>query len=95
MKKSQVKVEENLNTRSGDFRYIPCDYVNTAVSQDGIKLILGVEEVGGGATELVGVHMSLKTTNGLKAILQRVVEHAEKELGVSFDDPDVDASDVE
>ncbi|WP_065333234.1 hypothetical protein [Tritonibacter mobilis] len=75
--------------RSPDFKYIPCDTINLSVSEDGIKLILGVDEVKGPATELVGVHMSLKTAMALKSILSKGLDHYQEETGNLLQEPDL------
>lgn len=75
--------------RSPDFKYIPCDAIKLAVSEDSIKLILGVEEVNGPVTELVGVHMSLKTGMVLKSILSNGLDRYQKETGNVLEEPDL------
>lgn len=77
--------------RSPDFKYIPCDAINLAISDDGIKLILGVNEADGSATDLVGVHMSLKTAMALQSLLARGLEHFQKETGTLIDAPQINA----
>ena len=77
------------STRSPDFRYIPCDVFGLAVSEDGMKLTLGVNEADGGSTDLVGVHMSHKTAMALKTILANGLEHLQKETGVKLEEPEL------
>ena len=80
--------------RSSDFKYIPCDAINIAISDDGIKLILGVNEADAPSTDLVGVHMSHKTAMALKSIIARGLEHFQKETGKVIEDPDLKAGDT-
>ena len=88
MNNSQVdekEVGENdgkQTVRANDFRYIPCDYANLALREDGIKLILGIEEVNGVVTELVGVQMTLETALGLAEMLRSALEHAKDEFDI-------------
>jgi hypothetical protein len=83
-----------VTVRASEFRYIPADYVNIAMGEDGIKMILGVEEVNGEATELTGIQMSLKTAYGIMVVLRDAMEHAENEFGVNFEEPKVVDSDI-
>lgn len=81
--------QEKPRLRSPDFRYIPCDAINMAISDNGVKLILGVEEIEGAHLELIGVHLSHKTAMFLKAALTRGLEHYQKEMGVNLEEPDL------
>lgn len=67
--------------RSADFRYIPCDAINMGVSNNGFKLLLGVDEMDGTTLELVGIHMTLKTGAILQKAIRQALEHMEKETG--------------
>lgn len=73
--------------RSSDFRYIPCDAINLAVSDNGIKLILGVEELDGSTQELIGIHMTHKTAMLLKAALSQGLNHYQETTGVALEEP--------
>lgn len=75
--------------RSGDFRYVPCDAINLAVSDNGIKLIFGVEELDRSTLELVGVHMTHKTAMLLKAALTQGLDHYQETTGVTLEEPDL------
>jgi len=85
MSKSQHDREAKVTVRANDFRYIPCDYASIALREDGIKLILGVEEVNGSATELVAAQMTLETAHGLIEVLIDAMGHAAKEFDVKFE----------
>lgn len=80
--------------RSPDFKYIPCDAINLAISDDGIKLILGVNEADGVTTDLVGVHMSHKTAMALKTVLANGLEYFQKETNTVLEEPDLQAEDL-
>lgn len=75
--------------RSDDFRYIPCDAVNIAVGIDGIKMMLGVEELDGSVLDLTGVHLSHKTAMFLKAALTQGLDLYQTETGIKLDEPDL------
>ena len=79
--------QPHQSLRSPDFKYIPCDAISLAISDEGIKLILGVSEADGSATDLVGVHMSLKTAQALQSTLARGLEQFQKETGTVIDAP--------
>lgn len=82
------QTQQSLSTRSPDFRYIPCDAVSLAISDDGIKLILGVNEADGATTDLVGVHMSHKTAMALKSMLSKGLDHFQRETGTQLEEPE-------
>lgn len=73
--------------RANDFRYIPCDAVSLAISDHGVKLTLAVEEVDGGVTELVGVHLPFRTAMILKTMLAKGLDHYQKETGNTLEEP--------
>ena len=75
--------------RSPDFRYIPCDSVNLALGNNGIKLILGVEELDGTSLDLVGIHLTHRTAMFLKAALEQSLQHYEKETGIKLEEPEL------
>lgn len=77
--------------RSRDFKYIPCDAINLAVSDNGIKLTLGVEELDGSTYEMVGIHMTHKTAMLLKAALTQGLDHYQTSFGVKLEEPDLNA----
>jgi hypothetical protein len=83
------QAEQSLSMRSPDFKYIPCDAVSLAISDDGLKLILGVNEADGTSTDLVGVHMSHKTAMALKAMLSKGLDHFQQETGTKLEEPDL------
>lgn len=83
------RAEPPQSRRSPDFKYIPCDVINLAISDDGIKLIMGVNEAEGPSTDLVGVHMSLKTAMALKSMLERGLDHYQKETGNRLEEPEL------
>lgn len=75
--------------RSRDFKYIPCDAINLAVSDNGIKLTLGVEELDGSTYEMVGIHMTHKTAMLLKAALTQGLDHYQTSSGIKLEEPDL------
>ena len=75
--------------RSNDFRYLPCDAINLAVSDNGIKLILGVEELDGSTLDMIGVHMTHKTAMLLKAVLAQGLEHYQSHSGTVLEEPEI------
>jgi hypothetical protein len=89
MAKNTKLLEQKKSLRSPDFRYIPCDSINLAVSDNGIKLILGVEEVDGTSLELVGAHLTHKTAMLLKAALNQGLNHYQKETGTELEEPEL------
>lgn len=87
---NDTKQTEPLQSiRSPDFKYIPCDAINLAISDDGIKLIMGVNETEGPSTDLVGVHMSLKTAMSLKSVLEKGLNHYQRETGNKIEEPEL------
>jgi hypothetical protein len=89
MVNTELQPEVKRRLRSHDFRYIPCDAISLALSDNGVKLILGIDEVDGTALDLVGVHVSHKTAWALKVALSQALEHHQKETGVTFDEPEL------
>jgi len=89
-KQSQAKVVK----RSGDFRYIPCDAINIALSDNGLKVILGVEEIDNTTLELVGIHLTHRTAQFLKSALAKTLEHYEQQTGQKLEEPELFAEDV-
>ena len=83
------QMEPKRVSRSVDFRYIPCDAINLAMSDDGLKLILGVNEADHSTLELVGIHLTHKTAMFLKAALSSAFEHHGQQTGQKFEEPDV------
>jgi hypothetical protein len=83
-----TQTEQLSSKRSPDFKYIPCDSISLAVNDEGIKLILGVNEADGSSTELVGVHMSLKAAMALKSVLSQALDHIQQETGTKIEEPD-------
>lgn len=77
------------SSRSSDFRYIPCDALNLAISDNGIKLILGVEELDGTTLELAGVHFTHRTAMLLRSALNQALDHYEKATGIKLDEPEL------
>lgn len=88
------QTEQLPSMRSPDFKYIPCDAVNLAISEDGIKLILGVSEADGSSTDLVGVHMSHKTAMALKTVLSKGLNHFQQETGTELEEPELNPETV-
>lgn len=76
--------QNKQSTRSSDFRYIPCDSMNLAISSNGIKLLLGVEELDGTSLELMGVHLSHHTAMFLKEALEQSLDHYQKQTGIKL-----------
>lgn len=89
-KQSQTK----QSPRSPDFRYIPCDSINLAIGNNGVKLILGVEELDGTSLDLVGIHLTHRTAMFLKEALEQSLQHYEKETGTKLEKPDLHPEDV-
>lgn len=75
--------------RSSEFRYIPCDSISIAVSDNGVKIMLGVEEIDGNTQELVGVHMTHKTAMFLKAALSQGLSHLQQTTGITIEEPEL------
>ena len=76
-------------TRSPDFKYIPCDSINLAISDNGIKLLLGVEELDGSIHEMIGVHMTHRTAMFLKSALVRGLDHYQEKTGITLEEPEI------
>ncbi|WP_171102858.1 hypothetical protein [Ruegeria sp. HKCCD7255] len=89
------QVESKRVSRSPDFRYIPCDAINLAMSDNGLKLVLGVEETDNSTLELVGVHLTHKTAMFLKTALSKALEHHEQQTGQKLEEPDLFPEDGE
>lgn len=81
--------QEKQPLRSPDFKYIPCDAVNLAISDNGVKLLLGVDELDGTTLELVGVHLTHSTAMFLKAALAEGLDHYQSETGTKFPEPEL------
>jgi hypothetical protein len=79
--------ETTKSMRSSEFRYIPCDSMSLGFSDNGVKLILGVEEMDGSTLDLVGVHMTHKTATILLGALSQAFEHYKKETGIDIPVP--------
>jgi hypothetical protein len=75
--------KDKQSQRSADFRYIPCDAINMGVSNNGVKLLVGVDEMDGVTLELVGIHMTLRTAAILERALKQGLDLVEKETGVN------------
>lgn len=78
------------STRSPDFRYFPCDAINLGISENGVKILFGVDEFDGITQELVGIHMTHKTAMLLKSALAQGLDHYQTTSGVTLDEPKVD-----
>jgi hypothetical protein len=89
MSESQANNGKKQTVRANDFRYIPADYFNAALSEDGVKLVVGVEEVSGEATELVAMQLTLKSAYGLMMLLTDAMKHAEEEFGFKFEEANI------
>lgn len=94
MADTQQNQPEKKIARSPDFKYLPCDTINMALGDNGVKLILGVDEVDGSTLELVGVHLTHRTANFLRAVLEQGLDHYQKETGKSLEEPDFSDSRV-
>ncbi len=81
--------EKRKTSRSGEFRYIPCDSIELGMGSDGVKLLFGVKEFDGTILELVGVHMSHRNAAFLKTALEKALSHFEKEAAVKTAEPDL------
>ena len=81
----QSKTEQSQ--RSADFRYIPCDAINIGISDNGLKLLLGVTEMDGTVLEFVGVHITHKTTVILRDALSKALEDYQLETGQVIEVP--------
>ncbi len=81
------QTEEQKNLRSADFRYIPCDAINLGFGDNGVKLILGIEELDGSRIELVGIQMTHKTAAILASALNQVFEKYKEQTGIDITIP--------
>ncbi|MDR7127081.1 hypothetical protein [Pseudotabrizicola sp. 4114] len=75
--------------RTHDFKYLPCDSINLALSDNGIKIILGVEELDSTTLELVGIHMTHKTAALLVAAIMQSFDHYKDATGIEIPIPTV------
>lgn len=80
-----------LSLRSSDFRYIPCDAINLGLSDNGVKLLLGVEEMDGTVLDFVGVHMTHRTAAILKMAISQAFDHYEEQTGEKIPVPDTNS----
>lgn len=77
------------STRSPDFKYIPCEAIRLGIGDNGVKLVLGVDELDGTTFELVGVHLSHRTAMFLKTALTHGLENYQKETGIKLEEPEL------
>lgn len=87
MSDSDSQDKEVKSIRSPDFRYIPCDSINLALSHDGVKIVLGVNEMDGSTLELSGVHMTHRTAQILRNMLARALDQYQTDMGVEIPAP--------
>ncbi|CUH70075.1 hypothetical protein TL5118_04050 [Thalassovita autumnalis] len=87
MPDTQPVKTEMKTVRSPEFRYIPCDAINLAISDNGVKLLMGVSEIDGTTTEIVGAHMSLSTAAQLSRALTTALSNYEDQSGNKITPP--------
>ncbi len=80
-------LQQPTYVRSTDFRYLPCDSFNLAISDGGVRLILGVNQLDGSVYELAGVHMTNTTAAALTSMLQAALIDFEAQSGNKITPP--------
>lgn len=73
--------------RQPDFRYVPADAITFSMTDNGVKLIFGVEESPGVHLQQIGVFMSLATLRLLAMMGDLALEKYEATTGIKVELP--------
>lgn len=81
-RKKELKFE-----KSREFRYHAVDAMSATLSDNSLKMLLGVEEESERVVVTVGLHMTHKTVGIMYAALRATIERYERDTGNKFPIP--------